>query len=158
MCSSHKETRVQFLQEKNFNEGKLYRLKVDWTLRLQLATNLIHEKCRVFSNLPKSNDVIFERDTFYEYEWHLLEGSLPHDDFNRYVALECKRAGSFNYYFTLNDDLTQRGGSNFLVDPQLTFSNDKYCDLNSLNIHTVLAKQLGPLNEWKSRLEVRYFF
>ena len=141
MCSSHKETRVQFLQEKNFNEGKLYRLKVDWTLRLQLATNLIHEKCRVFSNLP-----------------NLLEGSLPHDDFNRYVALECKRAGSFNYYFTLNDDLTQRGGSNFLVDPQLTFSNDKYCDLNSLNIHTVLAKQLGPLNEWKSRLEVRYFF
>ena len=154
MCLTDEETRVQFLEENNFNEGKLFRLRLGWVLRLQVSTKLIHERVRVFSNLPKDEQTQFERNTFYEYEWQALSDSLAHDDFNKYVALECKRSGSFSYYFTLNDDASHKGGCNFLIDPNLYLNNGKLVDLNSLQIHTVLAKQLGPLNEWKSRLEV----
>jgi len=155
MSSSLEETRVQFLQENEFNEGKLYRLKVGWILRLKLSTNLIHENVKVFSNLPKDKEKEFNRNTFYEYEWQSLKNSLPHDDFNKYVSLECKHPGSFSYYFTINNNDTKKGGSNFLVDPRLILMNEKIINLNSLQIQTVLSKQLGSLNEWKSRLEVR---
>jgi hypothetical protein len=148
------ETRVQFLQENEFNEGKLYRLQVGWILRLQLSTDLIHENVQVFSNLPKDNNKEFNRNTFYEYEWQSLSNSLKNDDFNNFISFECKRPGSFSYYFTINNIDAKKGGSNFLVDPQLSLINEKIINLNSLQIHTVLSKQLGPLNEWKSRLEV----
>lgn len=157
MCLTDEETRVQFLEENNFNEGKLYRLRIGCQLRLQLCTRLIHERVRVFSNLPQDERAPFERGTFYEYEWRALPGSLAHDDFNKYVALECTRSGSYSYYFTLNDDSTPKGGCNFLIDPNLYLNDGTNVDLNSLALHTVLAKQLGPFNEWKSRLEVNKF-
>ena len=156
MTLSDAETRVQFLQDKNFNEGKVYRLRVGWLLRLQAATHLAHMSVRVFSNMPPDDQKQFERNTYYEYAWKSLpNGGVPHDNFNDYVELTCRLAGCFHYYFTLSDGLTVRGGSNFLVDPELKLADGKHIDLNSLNIHTVLAKQLGSLNEWKSRLEVR---
>ena len=158
MKNLENEIRVQILEENNFNIGKLYRLKKDWFLKLQVSTKLIGKNVRVFSNLPPDNiKSQFIRNKYYEYEWKSLPDSLPNDEFNKFIQINCQLAGSYHYYFTLdgtNNKDTCSGGSNFLVDPKLCLNGGEYIDLDCLQVQTVLSKLLGPLNEWKSRLEV----
>lgn len=154
--------RVQYLETDNYNYGKLYCLKQQWTLRLLPSNKIVHENVRVFCNMPPREQgettTKFERGRFYEYQWTNLPGSIKGDDaFSKFIQIECLMAGSFDYYFTLNGDHkpeSARGGSNFLVDPHLELANGQHVDLDSLQIQTVLTKLLGPLNEWKSRLEI----
>ena len=157
-ASVKEEIRVQLLEKENFNHGKLYKLSQGWTLRLQLANSIINENVRVFSNFPDETlQKSFDRNTFYELKWQYVADSFKHDDFNKFIDIHCVQPGSFSYYFTLNNDADKEhmaGGSNFLVDPKLTLSSGLSIDLNSLQIHTVLTKLLGPLDEWKSRLVV----
>jgi glycogen debranching enzyme len=152
------EIRVQLLEENNFNNGKLFKLCQGWKLRLQHANSIVHRKVRVYCNLPPlAAQAKFVRTKYYELEWCQLT-SIRHDDFNKYIDIECHMPGSFNYYFTYEDtsNSAQMGGSNFLIEPELKLSNGHRVDLNSLQIHTVLSKLMGPLNEWKTRLQVSH--
>jgi glycogen debranching enzyme len=155
--------RLQLLEENNYNWGKLFKLKQGWTLNLQLSSKLINKKVRVFCNLPMKAETKFDRKTFYEYPWNDKTNVSPikNDDHDKCVSIHCNRAGSFEYYFTINnvnqDDCQKKyaaGSCEFLIDPELTFSNGDSLDLNSLQMVTVLAKQLGPLDQWRARLEV----
>ena len=158
MKSEEKQVRVQLLEEGEFHEGQLFKLKQGQELRLQLSNKLMGHRVRLFSNLPPDNKTVFERSRFYEYEWRTLSGGcLPNDDFAKFVSLECNKAGAFSYFFTLNGKEgreSSSGGSNFLVDPQLRNSDGHLIDLESLQVQTVLTKLLGPLDEWQARIEV----
>ena len=147
---------VQLLDEGNFNAGKLFKLERDSLLRLQLANRIVHERVRLFANLPPAPAHVFERATYYEYELRTARAhSLPHDDFDRYFELACSRSGSFHYYFVYGEAVTEpRGGSNFLVEPRLCLADGTRLPLNSLQMQTVLTKCLGPLDEWRARLRV----
>jgi len=148
MKNLENELRVQILEENNFNTGKLYRLKKDWFLKLHASTKLIGENVRVFCNLP-DNGQTFSRNKYYEYKWQQLPDTIKHDDFNKFIQIDCQQAGSYNYYFTLdNTDRKEssRGGSNFLVDPKLCLNTNEYIDLDCLQIQTFLSKLLGNFN------------
>jgi glycogen debranching enzyme len=154
---NRQEILVQILEENDFNFGKLYKLKQNWLLHLKLSNNIIHKRVRVFCNLPKTIDDEFVREKYYEYEWQTPQNSLNNDDFDKFIEINCNRTGAFDYYFTFNSDDERKfskGGSNFLIDPQLCFHSGKQVNVNSLQIQTVLTKLLGPLDEWKSRLIV----
>lgn len=154
--SVNKEVRLQLLEENNFNKGRLFKLSQGFTLRLQLSNKIINATVRVFCNQPPNGNA-FERNKYYEYNWIYLPNSIKNDDFNKFIDIECTKPGSFNYYFTFNNEEGQeksKGGSNFLVTPNLVFANGDFLDLNGVAIQTVLTKLLGPLEEWKSRLVV----
>ena len=145
MKNLENELRVQILEENNFNTGKLYRLKKDCFLKLHISMKLIGQDVRVFCNLP-DNGQKFSRNKYYEYKWQQLPDSLKHDDFNKFIQIDCQQAGSYNYYFTTdNTDSKEssRGGSNFLVDPKLCLNTNEYIDLDCLQIQTFLSKLLG---------------
>ena len=153
---SKNEVRVQLLTDGNFNEGKIFKVQQGTSLQLQRAPRLVHEQVRVFCNMPP-NGTVFERSTFFELAWAKLAASLHNDDFNDFVSIECKQAGCYEYFFTLNGDCTHessRGACKFLVEPRLCLQDGSHIDLDSLQMQTVLPKLLGPLSEWKSRLEV----
>lgn len=114
------QVRYQTLVDGQFNEGKLFKLKHGWVLRLQLSSELVHKtsSLRVFCNIPNNasqQQQKFVRTTFYEYPWVLPPGSIKHDEFNRYVDIKCHLAGSFRYYFIYADEST---GKNHLSSIQ----------------------------------------
>lgn len=101
-----KQVRYHTLVDGQFNEGKLFKLKRSWVLRLQLSSELIHKNVRLFCNIPSDVKQKFVRSTFYEYAWTQPADSIPNDEFNRYVEIECYMAGSFRYYFIYADEST----------------------------------------------------
>lgn len=106
-----KQVRYQTLCEGEYHEGKLFILKRGWLLRLQLSSELVHKSLRVFCNIPpltqnQQQPQKFSRSTFYEYAWSQPAESLPHDDFNHYVEIECHLPGSFRYYFIYANEST----------------------------------------------------
>ena len=156
MYSKEKQVRVQLLEKGHFNEGKLFKLEQGTELRLELSNKLVGLKVRLFSNLPP-NGYEFNRNKFHEYKWQSSPGSFENDEFGKFISLECKAAGAYSYFFTLNGDdkkESSSGGSNFLIDPKLYLNNGTEIDLNSIQVQTVLTKLLGPLDEWNSRIEV----
>lgn len=60
------------------------------------------------------------------------------------------------YEFFLEDSKISSGDGYFHVVPEWNITGGKKLSLNSLSCITHLAKLLGPLNEWKSRLEVAH--
>lgn len=107
------QVRYQTLCDGQFNEGKLFKLKLGWTLRLQLSSELVHRNVRVFCNIPTERDKRFVRSTFYEYAWEHPNGSIRNDDFNLYVDVKCHLPGSFRYYFIYVD--SSSGSYSFLI-------------------------------------------
>ena len=101
-----KQVRYQTLVDGQFNEGKLFKLKRGWVLRLQLSSELIHKHVRLFCNIPSDVKQKFVRSTFYEYAWTQPVGSIQNDEFSRFVEIECYMAGSFRYYFIYADEST----------------------------------------------------
>ena len=76
------------------------------------------------------------------------------DESDIYCDLEIVRAGLYRFYIQGQDGNTYCHGS-FIVDPELLLPSKKV-HLDSIVMQTVLVKSLGPLSQWKSRLEVAY--
>ena len=111
-AKSERQVRYQILEDGQYNEGKLYKLRHGWILRLQLSSELVHRQVRVFCNIPVEQGKKFVRTTFYEYAWVYPKDSIQNDDFNRYVEIECYLPGAFRYYFIYADD---NSGSNSFI-------------------------------------------
>ncbi|RNA36596.1 glycogen debranching enzyme isoform X1 [Brachionus plicatilis] len=155
MILNQKEIRTQVLEESNFNEGKLFKLEQGWILRLKLSTKIIDQNVKVYCNLPPDPALEFTRSKYFEYKWKYLANSIKNDEFNKFVDINCHLPGAFNYYFTYAEQSEpKKGGSNFLVDPKLCLKDGRVVQAESLQFHTFLSKLLGPLDEWKSRLQV----
>jgi glycogen debranching enzyme len=161
--STTTEIRVQALEEGNFHDGKLYKLQQSWILRLTPNPRIAHKHIRLFCNItPPASNLPFKRTNFYEYPWQLKQPTNNHDDFDRHVDIACHSAGSYHYFFTYGEDASdfeaKRGGCTFLIDPILTrpvanSTSLQVLELNGLQVQTVLSKLLGPLDQWRARLE-----
>lgn len=138
-------------------QEKLFRLEKGYWLRFSLGPSLHANTVRIFCNHPPKKDVAYDRTKFYELEWKSLSGSTS-DRHDVFTEVHIVTAGSFNYFFTIDESdkvENANGQGYFLVDPTLSVgTNDDDITLDCIQCQTVLAKSLGPLDEWEGRLRV----
>jgi len=146
--------------ELNMNENReasIFRMEKAWTLQFVLGPSLADKNVRVFVNHPLTSSEGSHRDKYLELHWENLS-SLKSDVYDNFAECHLVIAGSFNYYFTINgsDKVEDANGSGyFLVDPILHIGDlDDRLSMDSIRCQTVIAKCLGPFDEWKGRLIV----
>ncbi|ESO94506.1 hypothetical protein LOTGIDRAFT_215487 [Lottia gigantea] len=146
------QVRVLTLNADENTESTLYRLEKGWTLRFVLGASLHAKTVRLFCNHTHDKSVVYERLEFYELAWRNPSG-MKNDKIDVFAEVHIISAGSFNYFFTI--DGSANGQGYFLVDPTLSFGDDKEdITLDCIQSQTVITKLLGPINEWKDRLLV----
>ncbi|XP_043206141.1 glycogen debranching enzyme-like isoform X1 [Amphibalanus amphitrite] len=149
------EVRVLKLHDNDHQDTTLYRLTKGFVLHFRLGPSLFGRIVSVYSNHPASADEEFCRDKYRLLPWQ--SDSKIIDDTSIFVEIPIVRAGSFRYYFTHSEgqDPNPRGSGYFVVDPTLSRgTNNEVIGMDCLVSQTVLAKCLGPLDQWERRLEV----
>jgi glycogen debranching enzyme len=124
-------------------ESSIFRLQKDWILRFTLGKGIYAQNVRLVIQ-PGNKEFIFPEPKKLS-------------DYDIFVEFPCNQFGSFRYQFFLEDSKIASGNGYFHVIPEWNIGGGKQqLSLNSLSCITHLAKLLGPLNEWKSRLEVAH--
>ncbi|XP_060552915.1 glycogen debranching enzyme-like isoform X1 [Ruditapes philippinarum] len=151
------QVRVLTLNKGENLETTLFRLEKDWHLRFVLGPSLHASTVRLYCNHPPKKEVPFERTTYYELEWKSSSGSKS-DSHDVYTEISMVIAGSFNYYFTIDNsgDIENADGQGyFLVDPTLSVGEQgKQYTLDCLQCQSVISKCLGHFDDWEGRLYV----
>ncbi|XP_063431014.1 glycogen debranching enzyme-like [Mytilus trossulus] len=152
------QSRVLTLHGGENNEFKLYRLEKGWTLRFVLGPSLHASPVRVFSNHPQDKHTKYDRDTYYEVYWKNYTGSKI-DRYDVVADVHIYIAGSFNYYFTVDDRDSRKSPSGqgyFLVDPTLSYGagddEEDEITMDCIQCQSVITKLLGPFPEWEQKL------
>lgn len=73
-----------------------------WTLRFNLGPSLHAYPVRIFCNHPRDKTDKFYRDRYHEYYLENQTGSKV-DRHDVYAEVNIHMAGSFNYFFTIDD-------------------------------------------------------
>lgn len=145
-----KQVRVLLLNEMEKLEKTLFRVEQGFQLQFRLGPTLQGKAVTVFTNYPLPGEE-FQRDQFCPLEWQHPSGR--EDDSDKRCVLHLQQAGSFHYYFLQGDE--KSGGGYIVVDPILRVgADDRLLPLDCVTLQTFLAKCLGPLDEWESRLQV----
>ncbi|KAL5016234.1 hypothetical protein ScPMuIL_005823 [Solemya velum] len=135
----------------------LYRLEKGWLLKFILGPSLHASHVRIFCNHPQDKAAEYKKDTYYELEWRNPSSSTS-DRHDVYAEVLMVAAGSFRYYFTVDDSVSPdnaNGSGYFLVDPTLSFGGDEDdITMDCIQCQTVISKLLGPFEEWERRLLV----
>ncbi|XP_039208206.1 glycogen debranching enzyme isoform X2 [Crotalus tigris] len=145
-----KHTRVLLLNDMEKLDKTLFRLEQGYELQFRLGPTLQGKHVTVYTNYPAAGE-LFDRHKFRCLTWHNPTGK--EDDSDKYCKLELQISGSYQYYFTHEN---QKGGGGYLVvDPILRVGADNHIlPLDCLTLQTFLAKCLGPFDEWEDRLKV----
>ncbi|ELU10759.1 hypothetical protein CAPTEDRAFT_167427 [Capitella teleta] len=155
--ASFTQLRLLTLNEGEKLDSSLFRLEKGWHLHFVLGPSLAGKDIRLFTNHPSDPKAGPNRSLFRELSWGTLSGSEG-DSYDTFAEVYLSTAGSFNYFFTLDgsDQQSHQDGSGyFVVDPVLRFGQfDEKLPLDCICCQTVLAKSLGPLPTWESRLQV----
>ncbi|KAB7506288.1 Glycogen debranching enzyme [Armadillidium nasatum] len=132
-------------------------VQLGYVLQFRPGTSLFGKKVNVFTNHPDKVSDTFERARFRRLPWK-NDSDTKGDDTCLFVEVPIITAGSFRFYFTYDDrdDLSSAAGSGyFIVDPVLTYGSDnEILPLDCVQCQTVMAKCLGPFEEWPDRLRV----
>lgn len=146
------EIRILILNDGEHKINTLYRLEKHWTLHFMLGPTLASKNVTISCNHPVSDRDVFHRTTFNYLEWQ-NDSANNGDKSDAYAQLQIRQAGSFQYFFSV--DGKKSGSGYFIVDPTLTVgSDDRVLHVDSICMHTVLPKSLGPFSEWMGRLQV----
>ena len=132
-------------------DSRLLRVRVGWTLEIQVAPGIYAENVRVFTEFPAEGD-IYTRNKFRELQW-TYKGKHARRDPDRKINVKLTAAGPFQLQWTFGADCKTgplEGHGYFVVDPDLGYSP------NSIACQTCITKQLGPLSQWRSRLAVTH--
>lgn len=132
-------------------DAKLLKLNVSDKLRLVVAPSLYADNVRVFTDYPADNS-LYVRNSFRELAWS-YNTKQPNWDIDRYIDIPLTTAGPYSLKWTLENDISIGpviGHGYFLVSPDLGYSPD------SISCQTYITKQLGPLTQWRDRLEVAH--
>lgn len=147
-------------------ENLLYRLRREDILRIMPGSSLLGKKIALFTNYPASEKGEFVREKYRTLEWHSRDGKIIDagtdgltlvDDLDIYCEVSCKKSGSFRFYFSCKRDGDVEGSLYILIEPKIFVGPPKarkYVPLDSIRCQTVLAKLLGPINTWESKLLV----
>ncbi|CAK6439145.1 unnamed protein product [Pipistrellus nathusii] len=145
-----KQVRILLLNEMEKLEKTLFRVEQGFELQFRLGPTLQGKAVNVHTNYPLPGQA-FRRDQFRPLEWQHPSGR--EDDSDKHCALHLQQAGSFHYYFLEGNE--KSGGGYIVVDPILRVgADDRLLPLDCVTLQTFLAKCLGPLDEWESRLRV----
>nr|KAF6396067.1 amylo-alpha-1, 6-glucosidase, 4-alpha-glucanotransferase [Rousettus aegyptiacus] len=145
-----KQIRILLLNEMEKLEKTLFRLEQGFELQFRLGPTLQGKTVTVHTNYPYPGET-FNREKFRSLEWE--NPSEREDDSDKYCKLNLEQAGSFQYYFLRGNE--KSGGGYVVVDPVLRVGTDNHVlPLDCVTLQTFLAKCLGPLDEWESRLRV----
>ncbi|CDW52751.1 glycogen debranching enzyme [Trichuris trichiura] len=144
---------------KNY-ETQLYQLEKGWAVRFEVGASLFGYDVKLFTThrLPdQAKTLVVGNVTWYEV--HLGSGSAnEHDTFCRFADVLCSEAGPQKFVFMCSDQESfdkPNGFGYFQVLPMLKYgSDDLTCRLQSMECQTVLAKLLGPFDQWEERLKV----
>ncbi|XP_029943441.1 glycogen debranching enzyme-like, partial [Salarias fasciatus] len=132
-------------------ERALFCLEQGFELQFRLGPTLQGREVRVYTNYP-TNGYKFNRLQFHPLDW--VYPNSQKDDCDKYCRLDLTVAGSYQYYFSCGDKEKVSGGY-IVVDPVLRVgaSND-ILPLDRISSQTYLAKGLGPVDTWLSRIRV----
>lgn len=145
-----KQIRILLLNEMEKLEKTLFRVEQGFELQFRLGPTLQGKAVTVHTNYPLPG-AAFHRDTFRPLDWQHPSGR--EDDSDKHCALHLQQAGSFHYYFLQGNE--KSGGGYIVVDPILRVgADDRVLPLDCVTLQTFLAKCLGPVDEWESRLRV----
>ncbi|KAK3584948.1 hypothetical protein CHS0354_009632 [Potamilus streckersoni] len=152
------QVRVLTLNKSESRQHVLYRLEKGWSLHFVLGPSLhACESIRIFCNHPFNSSTRYSRNTFYELEWQ-SQTTTKSDLHDVFAQVQIVIAGSFNYFFTIDGSdkpENANGEGYFIVDPTLSVGyEDDEITLDCIQCQSVLAKCLGPLDEWEGRLRV----
>ena len=118
-----------------------------WTLRFTIAPSLYARRILLSTDYP-SPGTVYKRGQMRELPWKYCT-KQPQWDPDRYVNLELEYAGAYRFvYKSENSPEREEGSGYFVVDPNLGYSPD------GVACQTYITKLLGPLSEWKCRLQV----
>ncbi|XP_025406439.1 glycogen debranching enzyme isoform X4 [Sipha flava] len=146
------QVRVLTLEDGYFQDNTLYRLKKGWYLEFRVGPSLFGNDIDLYTNIPLEG-CKFDRKTYCRLDWirEWSSDDITNDDSSLSCLLQMNEAGSFHYYYEFKG---QKKGSGYIcVDPNLV-AEGKEIPLESLQTVSVLAKCLGPLSSWKSKLRV----
>lgn len=147
-------------------EHLLYRLHREDVLKIKPGSSLIGKKIVLFTNYPATEKDGFARETYRTLEWHSRDGKViaagkdgltPMNDLDIYCEVSCKKSGSFRFYFSYTKDGKAEGSLYILIEPKIFVGPPKarkYVPTDSVRCQTVLAKLLGPITTWESKLLV----
>lgn len=140
--------RVWELRPKTNYDSKLFKLKTGWTLRFKLVPLLYAKNVRVFTDYPLPGE-LYKRGRLRELSWSCRTRQAVWDP-DRFIDIQLDAAGPFRFLYTIDADQNgpSEGSGYFVVDPQLGYSPD------GISCLTYITKLLGPLSEWRSRLQV----
>lgn len=118
-----------------------------WTLRFTLAPCLYAKDVHLYTDFP-SPGTLYHRGVMRELQW-TFSTKKPNWDPDRYVDIELETAGPFRFvYKTASSPEKEEGSGYFVVNPDLGYCPD------GISCQTYITKLLGPLSEWKQRLQV----
>lgn len=136
-------------------EDKVLRVNKRTSLTLKPGPRCMALGVRIKTNYPLKKGAKFARSQYHE-----LTIESDHQDqisscFNWHAKLDLDLAGTFHFLC----ESTDTSGANVepiwsayvTVDPEL-----RVASLEAIKCQTVLSKNLGPLNEWRRRLQVSH--
>jgi len=104
-----------------------------------LSNDLIPLDVELYCDYHPTN---FQRGIYHKLTW-------ISDDDDRFAQIYCSRAGPIHYYFNAKD---KKGEGYIIVEPRL--KNLPTGDLEEMMCLTFLAKSLGKMDDWESRLAI----
>ncbi|XP_027196486.2 glycogen debranching enzyme [Dermatophagoides pteronyssinus] len=137
------------LELNGFNETRLFRCEKFNRLRFQIGPSLYGRHISLKTNYT-DDYTQFNRNEYKQID--IREN------------LQFKTSGSFHFIYTENnvvndDDDTILGSFYIVVSPEILISNRSnrqsiHLSINALQCQTILSKLMGPIDQWKQRLNV----
>lgn len=120
-----------------------------WLLRFTIAPKLYASDVKVYTDYPASG-INYKRGQMRELQWQFTTRK-PTWDPDRFIEIKLDSAGPYRFRYTKknsSESEVDEGSGFFVVDPDLGYSPD------GISCQTYITKLLGPLTEWKQRLQV----
>ncbi|KAH9417750.1 hypothetical protein DERP_011461 [Dermatophagoides pteronyssinus] len=136
------------LELNGFNETRLFRCEKFNRLRFQIGPSLYGRRISLKTNYT-DDYTQFNRNEYKQID--IREN------------LQFKSSGSFHFIYTENnvvndDDDTILGSFYIVVSPEILIPNRSkqsiHLSINALQCQTILSKLMGPIDQWKQRLNV----
>lgn len=142
-------------------------LKGGTVLRLTAGPTLLGKEISLYTNYPADGKKDFERTVYSTLSWHARNGDSLSNKKNPYAKIidvdiygEVKlfRSGTYHFYYVYKNSTVKSNGSLYVqIEPTIHVGlpgSTKIIPSDSIRCQTVLAKCLGPVNSWESKLRV----
>lgn len=129
-------------------EDKLFRVNKKTRLKLKPGPKFIAQDVTLKTNYPLKKNSKFQRNNYHELSIQSDAQDSISSALNWSVSLQLDLAGTFHFVCSSSFSAEPIWQAYVIVNPELKVP------INSIKCQTVLAKNLGPNQEWRKRLTV----